>query len=84
LAWYNITATSGQDGATLAPLTSLVGDCGQTKISKAKCTRKVLWHWDEVDQKAFDHVKATITNEVVSAYPDFSKIFEIFTDASSK
>ena len=68
----------------LAPPTSLVGECSQTKVSKAKGTKKVPWHWDEVHQKAFDHVKATITKEVVLAYPDFSKVFEIYTDASSK
>ena len=68
----------------LAPLTSLVGECGQTKVSQAKGTKKVPWHWDKVHQKAFDHVKATIAKEVVLAYPDFSKVFEIYTDASSK
>ena len=44
----------------LTPLTSLVGECGQTKTTKAKGTKKVLWHWDEVHQRAFNHVKATI------------------------
>jgi hypothetical protein len=34
--------------------------------------------------RAFDHVKATITKGVVLAYPDYSKFFEIYTDASSK
>ncbi len=68
----------------LAPLTSLVGECGQTKITKAKGTKKVPWHWDEVHQRAFDHVKATIAKDVVLAYWDYSKIFEIYTDASSK
>jgi hypothetical protein len=68
----------------LAPLTSLVGECGQTKTTKAKGTKKVPWHWDEVHQRAFDHVKATIANDVVLAYPDYSKVFEIYTDASSK
>ena len=68
----------------LAPLTSLVGECGQTKISKAKGTKKVPWHWDKVHQKAFNRAKATIAKEVVLAYPDFSKVFEIYTDASSK
>jgi hypothetical protein len=29
----------------LAPLTSLVGECGQTKSTKAKGTKKVPWHW---------------------------------------
>ncbi len=68
----------------LAPLTSLVRECGQTKVTRAKRTKKVPWHWDEVHQRAFDHVKATIARKVVLAYPDFSKVFEIYTDASSK
>jgi hypothetical protein len=61
----------------LAPLTSLVGECSQTKVSRAKGTKKAPWHWDEVHQRAFDHVKATIAREVVLAYPDYSKVFEI-------
>ncbi len=28
----------------LAPLTSLVGECGQTKVTIAKGTKKVPWH----------------------------------------
>ena len=68
----------------LAPLTSLVGECGQTKTTKAKGTKKVPWHWDEVHQRAFDHVKATNSREVVLAYPDYSKVFEIYTNALSK
>ncbi len=40
----------------LAPLTSLVGECGQTKFTKAKGTKKVPWYWAEVHQKAFDDV----------------------------
>ncbi len=67
----------------LAPLTSLVGECGQAKTTKAKGTKKVTWHWDEVHQSAFNHVKATIAKDVVLAYPDYSKVFEIYTDASS-
>ena len=43
----------------LAPLTHLVGECGQTKVNKAKGTKEVPWHWDEVHQKAFKTVKAT-------------------------
>jgi hypothetical protein len=67
-----------------APLTSLVGECGQTKVTKAKGTKKAPWYWDENHQRAFTHVKATIAREVVLAYPDYSKVFEIYTDASSK
>jgi hypothetical protein len=69
---------------TLAPLTSLVGECSQTKVTRAKGTKRVPWHWDEVHQRAFDHVKATIAREVVLAYKEFSKVFEIYTDALSK
>jgi hypothetical protein len=68
----------------LAPLTSLVGECDQTKVSRAKGTKKAPWYWDKVHQRAFDHVKATIAREVVLAYPNYSKVFEIYTDASSK
>jgi hypothetical protein len=69
---------------TLAPLTSLIGECGQTKSTQAKETKKVPWHWDEVHQRAFNHVKTTIAKDVVLAYLYYSKVFEIYTDASSK
>jgi hypothetical protein len=68
----------------LAPLTSLVGECGQTKVTRANGTKKAPWHWDEVHQRAFNLIKATIAREVVLVYPDYSKVFEIYTDASSK
>jgi hypothetical protein len=68
----------------LAPLTSLVGECGQTKTIKAIGTKKVPWHWDKVHQRASDHVKATIAKDVVLAYPNYSKVFEINTDTSFK
>ena len=66
-----------------APLTDLVGKFGQTKVTKAKGTKKTLWHWDENHKKAFNLVKATICQDVVLAYPDFSKPFEVYTDASA-
>eukprot|EP00804_Cyclotella_cryptica_P026180 CCRYP_009767-RA/>CCRYP_009767-RA protein AED:0.33 eAED:0.33 QI:0/0/0/1/0/0/3/0/304 len=68
----------------LAPLTSLIGECDHTKITKAKKTKKKPWYWDEVHQIAFDNMKATIAEDAVLAYPDFSKEFEIYTDALSK
>ncbi len=67
-----------------APLTSLVEECGQTKTTKTKGTKKVPWHWDEVHQRAFNHLKATIANDEVLAYPDYSKVFEMYTDTSNK
>ena len=33
---------------------------------------------------AFDNVKTTIAKEIVLAYPDFTKPFDIYTDASTK
>ncbi len=67
-----------------APLTLLVGECSQTKVTKAKETKKVPWHKDKVHQSAFDHVKATIAKDVELAYPDYSKVFKIYADACSK
>ncbi len=68
----------------LAPLTSLVGEWDQTKSTKTKGTKKVPCHWDKVHQRAFNHVKATITKDAVLAYLDYSKVFKIYTDPSSK
>ncbi len=67
----------------LAPLTDLVGACGETKNTKKNKTKKLPWGWDPIHQQAFDNVKATITKDVVLAYPDFTKPFEIYTDAST-
>jgi hypothetical protein len=44
----------------LAPLTNLVGKCGQTKATKAKGTKKAAWHGDDIHQQAFDLVKTTM------------------------
>jgi hypothetical protein len=55
----------------------------QKKPRKNK-VKKTPWHWDSNHQIAFDNVKATIVKELVLAYPDFLKPFEIYTDASTK
>ncbi len=67
----------------LAPLTDLVGECGEKKTTRLNKTKKKPWRWDPSHQQAFDNVKAAIAKEAVLAYPDFSKPFEIYTDASS-
>ncbi len=67
----------------LAPLTNLVGEYGETKTTKNKKNKKKPWRWESIHQQAFDSVKATIAKEVVVAYPDFTKPFEIYTDAST-
>ncbi len=63
----------------LAPLTSLVGECGQTKSTKAKGTKKV-----QDPSKSIRSRKSYNTKDVVLAYLDYSKVFKIYTDASSK
>ena len=54
---------------TLAPLTNLT-----SKSNK--------WKWTEVEQNAFDQMKALIAKETLLTYPNFSEVFEIHTDAS--
>eukprot|EP00804_Cyclotella_cryptica_P008077 CCRYP_004574-RA/>CCRYP_004574-RA protein AED:0.36 eAED:0.59 QI:0/0/0/1/0/0/2/0/231 len=53
-------------------------------VTRANKTKKRPWYWDTVYQKAFDDVKTTIANNVVLVYPDYSREFEIYTDALSK
>ncbi len=67
----------------LAPLPDLVGECGETKTTRMNKTKKKPWQWDLIHQQAFDNVKAAIAKETVLAYPDFSKPFKIYMDASS-
>ena len=54
----------------LAPLTSLIS------------TKKKRFKWEAEHQDAFEKCKRIIAREVMLAYPDFSKPFEIHTDAS--
>ncbi len=67
----------------LAPLTDLVGECGETKTTKKNKIKKKLWRWDPIHQQAFDNIKSAIVKETVLAYPDFLKPFEIFMDVSA-
>ncbi len=67
----------------LAPLTDLMGECGETKATRMNKTKKKPWRWDPIHQQAFDDVKDAIAKETVLAYPYFLKPFEIYMDASS-
>ncbi len=62
----------------LAPLTDLVGECRETKTTKRNKIKKKPWRWDLIHQQAFDNVKAAIARDVVLAYLDFTKSFEIY------
>jgi len=68
----------------LAPLSDLVGECRETKTTRKNKVKKKPWHWNLTHQLAFDNVKTTIAKEVVLAYLDFTKSFDIYTDASTK
>ena len=65
----------------VAPLTDLVGECGQTKTTKKNGTKKKPWYWNETPQESFDNIKKTLARETLLAYPNYSKVFEIYTDA---
>jgi hypothetical protein len=82
--WYNTTGTCGQDcSEMLAPLTDLVGECGETKTTRMNKTKKTPQRWDPIHQQAFDSVKAAVARKTFLAYPDFLKPFEIYMDGSS-
>jgi hypothetical protein len=51
----------------LAPLSDLVGECGEMKTTRKNKVKKKPWQWDLIHQEAFDNVKKTITKEVVLA-----------------
>ena len=57
---------------------------GQSLMSHQYHLGFYFWCWDSIHQIAFDNLKATIIKEVVLAYPDFSKPFEIYSDTSTK
>jgi hypothetical protein len=67
----------------LAPLADVVGECRETKTTRMNKTKKKPWRWDQAHQQAFDDVKAAIAKGTVLVYLDFSKPFQIYTDASS-
>ena len=47
-------------------------------------TRKdVLFHWSEDCQAAFDQLKTRLTTSPITAFPDFSQAFRLYTDAST-
>ena len=60
-----------QRSKILAPLTALV-------------STNVKWKWTEVEEQAFEEMKKVISKEVLLAYPQFDKPFDIHTDASDQ
>ena len=65
----------------LSPLTDLVAACGTTK-KKRKPLRQ--WSWEAEHEQAFQEIKKIIARDVVLAYPDYTKEFVLYTDASKR
>ena len=42
------------------------------------------FHWLPVHQEAFKRIKQVISQAVTLAYPEFFKLFELYTDSSDK
>ena len=60
----------------LSLLTDLLSECkGSKKHGKEK------FHWDDEHQQAFNNMKKIIAHDITLAYPNFSKPFELYTDA---
>ena len=68
----------------IAPLTNLVGECGETKITRRNKTKKKAWYWDKSHQDSFDKIKETLARDVLLSCPDYNELFEIYTDASTR
>jgi hypothetical protein len=45
-------------------------------------SKNVKFVWTDVHQKAFEYINKIICREVILTFPDFSKPFHIYTDAS--
>ena len=47
-------------------------------------TRKdAVFHWSADCQEAFDHLKTLLTTSPITAFPDFSQLFRLYTDTST-
>ena len=47
-------------------------------------TGKLNWRWGKEQQTAFETAKEMLAKEALLSYPDFSKPFDLYTDASDK
>jgi hypothetical protein len=47
-------------------------------------SKNVKFNWTDEHQKAFENIKKIIFRDVMLTFPDFSKPFHIYTDASDK
>jgi hypothetical protein len=45
-------------------------------------SKDVLFQWTDIEQQAFDKMKAIVCCKELLSYPDFNKPFHVHTDAS--
>ena len=45
--------------------------------------KDAVFHWNEDYQASFDHLKTLLTTSPITAFPDFSQAFRLYTDAST-
>ena len=45
-------------------------------------SKQATWNWTKEHQKAFQHIKQSISRETLLVYPNFSKAFMIHMDGS--
>ena len=65
------------------PLTDLMPAPKKTKKTKQK-DQSTGWRWGDEEEEAFQHLKSQLSQPPILGYPDFSKPFELHTDACSK
>jgi hypothetical protein len=62
----------------------MMRECEEARSTRKNKVKKKPWHWDPIHQIAIANVIKSIAKEVVLAYPDFTKPFDICTNAFTK
>ncbi len=60
-----------------------MGEGRETKANKKNSTKKNPWRWVSIHQQAIDNIMSTIAKDVLLAYVDFTKPFEMYINAST-
>ena len=63
----------------IAPLTDLLGEVDETKVTKEKGANK-KWYWAQIHQDVFEAIKQILAKVAILAYYAYSLFFQIYTD----
>ena len=66
------------------PLTDWMPALKKTKKTKHRKDQTTGWRWGDKEEEAFQHLKSQLSQPPILGYPDFSKPFELHTDACFK